>query len=182
MLTRMGTVADIDGILALQQDNLYTLLSEADRQNYGFVTTPFTPAQIQTLLAEDGVFVAEKAGTIVGYALAGSWDFFSQWPIFAFMVTRFADMTFAGTTLSATNSFQYGPVCIDRSLRGTGLFPQLFAMMRQGMATRFPVGVTFINQQNPRSLGAHQKLSLQVIDEFAFQGRLYWMLAFPTAG
>ncbi len=180
MLTRMGTAADIDGILALQQDNLYTLLSEADRQNYGFVTTPFTTDQIQTLLAADGVFVAEKDGTIVGYALAGSWDFFSQWPIFPLMVTRFSGMTFAGITLSDQNCFQYGPVCVARSWRGSNTFPTLFATMRQGMATRYPVGVTFINQQNPRSQAAHHKLSLQVIDEFEFQTQRYWMLAFPT--
>jgi hypothetical protein len=180
MLTRIATAADIDGILALQQANLYTLLPEADRQQHGFVTTPFTVAQIQTLLAEDGAFVAEHEGAIVGYAFAASWDYFSQWPIFPFMVTRFSGMTFAGTTLSATNCFQYGPVCVARSLRGTDTFPQLFATMRRGMAMRYPVGVTFINQQNPRSQAAHQKLSLQVIDEFEFQGRSYWMLAFPT--
>ncbi len=182
MLTRIASVADINGILALQQEHLYTLLSAADRQNYGFVTTPFTVPQLETLIAEDGAFVAVEDETIVGYVFAASWDYFSQWPIFPFMVTRFSGMTFAGITLNATNCFQYGPVCVARSRRGSDTFPRLFAMMCQGMAARYPVGVTFINQQNPRSQAAHQKLSLQVIDEFEFQARLYWMLAFSTQG
>lgn len=180
MITRVASESDIDGILELQFQNLYTNLSEAERAE-GFVTTPFTVEQIKTLLSQTGVFVAEKQGMIVGYALAGSWDFFSQWAIFPYMVSRFGQLKFQETQITADNTFQYGPVCIDQTLRGSGVFPQLFETMCSSFSARFPIGVTFINKANPRSLAAHtRKLNLEIIDEFEFNGNFYYSLGFWT--
>ena len=180
MIIRAALESDIDGILNLQAQNLYSKLSTAERSD-GFVTTPFTPDQVQALLAQNGVFVAADEGAIFGYAFAGSWDYFSQWPIFPFMVSRFPQLMFQGVAISAENTFQYGPVCVDRALRGSGFLPQLFETMRFSFSTRFPIGVTFINQQNPRSLAAHtRKLNLEVIDTFEFGGNTYYGLAFST--
>jgi hypothetical protein len=180
MLTRIATEFDIDEILHLQLKNLYANLSVEERVN-GFVTTPFTPEKIQSLITQTGVFVAEKERNVVGYALAGTWEFFSAWDIFPFMVSRFPKLNFQGMKISAENSFQYGPVCIDRELRGSGAFPQLFETMRTSFVSRFPIGVTFINKLNPRSLKAHtHKLDLEIIDEFEFNGNHYHGLAFST--
>jgi hypothetical protein len=182
MITRKAKTADISGILAIQSKNLYTQLSEADRHAYGFVTTPFEPAQLQELIDQNGAFVAEVDGTIVGYAFAASWEYFSQWPIFPYMVSRFPEIQpFHGQPITDQNSFQYGPVCIDRTHRGTGIFPALFKTMCEGMAERYPIGYTFINKQNPTSIAAHQKLQLQVMDEFEFNGNSFYGLAFPTS-
>jgi hypothetical protein len=180
MITRIAIESDIDAILALQARNLYTNLSAAERAE-GFVTTPFTVEQIKTLLLQSGAFVAEQEGTVVGYALAGSWDFFSQWAIFPYMVSRFPQLKFQGTQITATNTFQYGPVCIEQALRGSGVFLQLFETLRSSLSARFPIGVTFINKANPRSLAAHtQKLNLEILDEFEFNGNFYYGLGFST--
>jgi hypothetical protein len=179
MLTRIATESDIDRILHLQSKNLYTNLSTEERA-HGFVTTPFTAAKIQLLITQTGAFVAEKEGNIVGYALAGTWDFFSAWDIFPFMILRLPTLNFQGMKIHTENSFQY-PVCIDRELRGSGVFLQLFETMRNSFAHRFPIGVTFINKLNPRSLKAHtHKLDLEIIDEFEFKENSYYGLAFPT--
>jgi hypothetical protein len=180
MITRIAVDADINGILKLQESNLLANLTEAERAE-GFVTTPFTMEQIQLLLAQTGVFVVEDQGVVVGYALAGTWDFFAQWPIFPFMVARFPQLSFQNSQITVDNSFQYGPVCIDRTLRGSGIFPQLFETMRSSFSSRFPIGVTFINKINHRSLAAHtRKLNLQVIDEFELDKNAYYSLAFST--
>ena len=180
MITRVAIAADIAGILNLQALNLYANLSVVDRVD-GFVTTPFTAAQIAVLLGQTGVFVAEKQGVVVGYAFAGSWDFFAQWPIFAHMVSRFPLLTWHGTPITPANTFQYGPVCVDRALRGGGVLPRLFATMRASWAARSPLGLTFINQANPRSLAAHtRKLNLEIIDEFEFNANSYYGLGFET--
>jgi hypothetical protein len=180
MLTRIATESDIDGILHLQSKNLYTNLSIEERAQ-GFVTTPFTSEKIQSLVTQTGAFVAQKEENIIGYALAGTWEFFSAWDIFPFMVSRFPTLNFQGMKIRTDNSFQYGPVCIDRELRGSGAFPQLFESMRNSFAPRFPIGVTFINKLNPRSLKAHtHKLNLEIIDEFEFKENHFYGLAFLT--
>jgi CheY-like chemotaxis protein len=174
METRIGTTADIPGILALQAQNLLANLA-ADQRADGFVTTPFTPEILTELLAQRGVFVAVQEDQIIAYILAGSWDFFSRWPIFLYMVSLLPSWQFQGQPLSASKTFQYGPVCVDKKYRGQQVLPQLFEIMRFSFADRYSVGVTFINQLNPRSYAAHtQKLQWQVVAEFEFnQGKFY---------
>jgi hypothetical protein len=180
MIIRTALASDIDGILNLQAQNLLTNLSEAERSQ-GFVTIPFTQTQIQALLAQGGVFVAVEETTILGYVFAGSWDYFSQWPIFPYMISRFPQLSFQGLEINTENTFQYGPVCIDRTLRGTGILSKLFEIMRISFSLRFPIGVTFINQRNPRSFAAHtRKLNLEIIDTFEFNGNSFYGLAFST--
>nr|WP_315482933.1 hypothetical protein [uncultured Undibacterium sp.] len=185
--TRPAHPSDIPGILVLQRRNLLSNLSEAEQKN-GFVTTAFTVAQIEALMADGGVFVAvetsavDQTETVTGYALAGSWAFFAQWPIFPFMLARLPALNFEGRVITEENSFQYGPVCIDATYRGLGVFPHLFETMRLGMCERYPIGVTFINRLNPHSYHAHtKKLGMTVIDEFEFNGRPYYGLAFDMA-
>ena len=181
MITRIGSTQDICGIIALQKKNLYDNLAEHERK-MGFVTTPFSEAQLAQLLTERGIFVAEDRGEIAGYAMAGTWEYFSQWPIFPHMVSRLGSLSFLGKRLLPEQSFQYGPVCIRSALRGSGLFPLLFEEMRLEFASRFPVGITFINCVNERSYAAHtRKLGMTVIDAFEFSDRSYLMLAFDTS-
>ena len=181
MTIRLGTRDDISGIVALQKANLYENLTGAERER-GFVTTAFSEARISELISRQGVFVAEKKGCIAGYAMAGAWDFWSPWPIFPYMVSRLESLAFQGRPIQVDSSFQYGPVCISSSHRGTGLFQQVFEEMRRNFATRYPIGVTFINRINERSLAAHmRKLGLSLIDEFEFSGRNYYGLAFDTS-
>ncbi|AFY91704.1 hypothetical protein [Chamaesiphon minutus] len=178
---RIAIESDFDGILDLQSRNLYSKLSISELEN-GFVMTPFTPDLLMKLLLQSGVFVAEDAGHIVGYLLAGDWEFFSQWEIFELMISRLPNLKFEDREITLDRSFQYGPICIDRASRGSGIFPQLFDLMRSSFAPKFPVGVTFINKLNSRSFAAHtRKLDLKVVDEFEFNGNSFYTLAFLTA-
>lgn len=180
MIIRIATEQDIEGILQLQAQNLYPNLS-AEELADGFVMTPFTADLIHVLLTRSGVFVAESDGKIVGYLLANTWDFFSQWEIFRLMIQRLPELKFQGKNIEVERSFQYGPICIDRSYRGSVMFPQLFAKMRSSFAPDFPIGVTFINQLNQRSLIAHtRKLNLEIIDEFKLNNHAFYTLAFST--
>jgi hypothetical protein len=179
IITRTAIKSDIPGILELQAANLLTNLPATELAG-GFVTTPFTVEQIQTAMAQSGLFVVAEQEKIAGYVFAGDWDFFAQWPIFPLMISRFQKLDFQGIPITPDNSFQYGPICIDRSLRGTGAFQQLFATMCAGLADRYPLGVTFINKLNARSIAAHRKLPLAVIDEFEFNNNSFYGLAFST--
>jgi hypothetical protein len=91
-------------------------------------------------------------------------------------------LIYQGQQITASNSFQYGPICVDRSSRGSQVFPELFDLMRSSFAPKFPIGVTFINKINERSFAAHtRKLNLDIIDEFEFNGNSFYTLAFLTA-
>lgn len=176
--TRTGHKDDLLGILALQKRYLHGNLNALQRKK-GFVTTPFTHAQLEDLLQQNGIFIAENDNNIVAYAFAGPWSYFEQWEIFNVMVSRFPRMFFHGTPITTQNSFQYGPVCIDETYRGKGLLNQLFEEMRNEFLKTYPISVTFINKVNVISEKAHvKKLGWEKIDEFEFNNNQYIALAF----
>ena len=180
MITRKAHLGDIPGVLALQDRYLVIHIPIELRAN-GFVTTPFTTQQIEDAIAIDGLFVAEDDQGIVAYVFAGSWDYFAHWPIFPFMTARFPQVFFEGKALEIATSFQYGPICIDERYRGTGLLQRIYNTMLDGMQPRFPIGVTFINKINQRSVRAHTlKLGMTIVDEFSFNQNEYLGLAFRT--
>ncbi len=174
--------SDIEGILDLQSRNLYANVAVTGALAGGFVTTPFTPDLLRQLLIQSGVFVAEDDSKIVGYLLAANWEFFSQWEIFRLMMARLPELNLHSQEITIDRSFQYGPICIDITLRGSNLLPELYNLMRSSFASKFPIGITFINKINQRSFAAHtRKLGLEVIDEFEFNGNSFYTLAFLTA-
>src|SRR5690625_1568022 len=116
--TRLGTDKDIPGILSLQEKNLYSNLTEKEREA-GFVTTPFTTKQLEDIIKINGAFVAEnEAREIIAYAFAGTWKYFEQWELFNYMVSRFPMLSFKNQAITVENSFQYGPICIAKQYRG----------------------------------------------------------------
>ncbi|MDD2279415.1 MAG: hypothetical protein PHD06_10025 [Bacteroidales bacterium] len=177
--TRIGDKNDIEGILALQEKYLFRNLSETERKE-GFVTTPFTINQIEEIIKQNGIFVAQnESDIIISYAFAGSWKYFEQWEIFNFMVSRFPKLSFNGQKITTENSFQYGPVCIDKEYRGNGLLNLIFEEMRLEFLKKYPISVTFINKINVISERAHtKKLGWEIIDEFEFNDKTYIGLAF----
>lgn len=179
IIIRNAKKSDIQGVLNLQELNLLSNISD-DQKASGFVTTPFTTSQIEESIAINGLFIAEENNVIIGYAFAASWDYFSQWAIFPYMVSRFSLAKYP-FKITAENSFQYGPICIENKFRGSGVFQELFEYMRIEMQSRFPIGVTFINQINQRSFIAHtKKLRMVVTDEFHYNGNDFYALAFQT--
>lgn len=173
---RKATATDIEGVLELQAKYLVSNLSETEKKD-GFVTTPFTTTQIIQILEEDGLFVAIADNKVIAYVFAGSWDYYSQWPIFPYMVSRFPGQAFNGVQITGSNSFQYGPICIDQHFRGSGLLNEIFEVMRLNLKERYPIGITFINKVNGRSFKAHtEKLNWGVIDEFDYNSNSFYMM------
>ncbi len=170
--------SDIDGILELQELYLVSNLTEEEKIA-GFVTTPFTVPLLKYVICQNGIFIAKLNDKIIGYAFAASWEFFSRYPIFEYMISLFTRFQFRDFDLKTTNSFQYGPVCIHKEYRGQGLIKILFEFMRIHTLEKYPLAVTFINKINIPSTKAHvEKLKWTIIDEFSFNNNNYIVLAY----
>ncbi len=177
---RLATIQDIPGVEKLQQRYHVSTISDEDRPD-GFVTTLFTSDQFRALIEdENGLSIALEGGEVVGYAMAASWDYWSQWPLFQHMIADLPSMTYMGVTLDTINSYQYGPICVDKKYRSTSTFPNLFEFSRREMNKRYPILVTFINRINGRSLRAHEKLELDIIKPFEFNNNHYYALGYDT--
>lgn len=181
MEIRYAAPEDLDSLLELLQANHVSTIPEEQRSE-GFVTTNITKEQLcQLIEQENGVSVAVDNGRVLGFALAGSWDFWRPWPLFTYMIEHLNEFYLDGQILTVENSYQYGPVCVDKSYRGAGIFEKLFAHSLAGMASRFPYMVTFINQINPRSYAAHtRKVGMTESGKFNWNGNHYWLMAIET--
>lgn len=181
MEIRYAAPEHLDGLLELLQANHVNNVPE-ERKIEGFVTTNITKEQLCDLIEkENGVTVALEDGKVIGFALAASWDFWKPWPLFAYMIEHLPEFSLNGETFTVENSYQYGPVCVDRAYRGTGVFEKIFAHSLQSMAGRFPYMVTFINQVNPRSYAAHtRKANVVEAGKFDWNNNHYWLMAIET--
>ncbi len=179
---RNATIMDIPKIEALQKQYHVSFIREEDKKD-GFVTTLFTTEQLAKLIEqENGISIACDGNKVIAYAMAGSWQFWSKWPLFQFMIADLPNTQYLTQTLTTENSYQYGPVCIDKNYRGQGVLQALFAYSARQMSKRYPILITFINHVNTRSYKAHtEKLGLEVIKSFVFNGNNYYELGYETA-
>jgi len=171
----------IEEVLTLHYRYQIDSISDEDKLD-GFITTAFTEEHLLNLIQEeDGLFIVCIDQKIVAYAMAASWGFWSQWPMFQFMIQNLGDSNYLEQKVTVENSYQYGPVCVDRSFRGKGVFERVFDFCLSEMSKRYPIMVTFINQNNPRSYEAHiRKTPLEVIQNFEFNDNVYYKLACAT--
>ena len=182
MEIRLATMQDAKGILSLLKANHVSSLTE-EEQKEGFVTTYFTDEQMETLIEkEKGVIIAVDNDKVVAFATAAPWSFWAQWPLFTYMIEHLAEYSLEDVTLTEENSYQYGPVCVDKAYRGTGLFQKVFYASLESMEARFPIMATFINQINPRSYAAHtRKVPMDTSGTFPFNGNKYYFMACSTS-
>ena len=182
MTFKIAELSDIDKVLELHYKYQVDSILEEDKKD-GFVTTPFTKEQLTDLInKEQGLFIAMEDNQVLAYVMAASWHFWSIWPMFKFMIQDLKNLNYLGQKLDVDNSYQYGPVCIDKSVRGSGILENIFNFSREHMSKRYPILVTFVNKNNPRSYEAHtRKLGLKVIQEFKFNNNHYYELVYDTS-
>lgn len=182
MKLKIAEVSDIDGILKLHNKYQIDSIKEEDKKD-GFVTTAFSQEELKNIIVqEQGIFIAIQDDEVMGYVMSASWQYWSKWPMFAFMIEELPKLEYLGQTLRIGNSYQYGPVCIDKRVRGTGLLEQLFNFALESMSQKYPILVTFVNKVNVRSYEAHKrKLGLEVIQEFEYNNNQYYEFVYDTS-
>jgi hypothetical protein len=178
---KIATKEDVDEVLALHYRYQIDSIDEQDKAD-GFITTAFSKANLLSLVEqENGLFIALINNKIVAYAMAASWNYWAQWAMFEYMIDNLHDSLCLNERITIENSYQYGPVCVDKSVRGKGVFEAIFIYSLDVMSKRYPIMVTFINKINPRSYQAHiNKTPLTVIKNFGFNNNQYYKLACKT--
>jgi len=182
MQFKIAELSDIDATLKLHMKYQVDNIAQEDKAD-GFVTTAFSYEEMEKLITqEQGLFIAKNENVVLGYVMAASWDFWSKWEMFSFMIADLPNLNYLGQQLSTKNSYQYGPVCVDKSVRGSGILESLFDLAREEMAKRFPILVTFVNKKNPRSYQAHKrKLGLTILKEFEYNNNEYYEFVYDTS-
>lgn len=174
LTAKIAELSDIDQVLALHGRYHIDSINDIDKKD-GFITTAFTTEQLERLIVvEQGLFIVTDKDKVIAYAMSASWDYWSYWPMFAYMIKQLPSLNYQGIQLTPQNSYQYGPVCVDVAYRGQGVFESIFNFALRKMSEKFPVLLTFVNKNNPRSMRAHiDKAKLEVLQEFEYNNNHY---------
>ncbi len=177
MQYKIADLNDIDGVLKLHAKYQIDTIKDEDKKD-GFVTTPFSKEELTSLIEEEkGLFIVIDDGEVVAYVMSASWQFWSKWAMFAFMIEDLPNIDYFDKDVTVENSYQYGPIAIDKRVRSTDVLPNIFNFAMKHMAKRFDYMITFVNKINPRSFQAHtRKLKLEIIKEFEYNNNQYWEL------
>ena len=178
MLFRRVTKSDYPGILALQEANLFENLSEAVRRE-GFLSARFSTRQFEQMNRDAAIVVAEEAGRIAAYACSAGVEDSRRYPILAAMIASFGRTLYLDLPLADTRVCIYGPVCVEQSSRGRGVFRKLLHALKQELAGHYDVAAAFIAKSNVRSVSAHvDGMGMSIAGEFEFAGKSFWIVCF----
>jgi ribosomal protein S18 acetylase RimI-like enzyme len=150
---------DIDGILALQEENL---------PEHGGLLSVRQPRQFfEAALDGMPLVVARRQGSVVGYLGSASRAATANVPVIAAMLRAYP---------GADDAYVYGPICVAAAERGQRLAAAMAAMLRERLPRR--EGILFIRADNTASLHAHARMGMREVAEFRHDGIAYRALAY----
>ena len=177
---RIAKTSDIPSIKEIHKKYHISTISDEDKKS-GFVTTNFTDEQLSRLINEKGFFVCLQKDKVIGYVTSASWDFWKEWPMYQHMISELPNLKYKDV-INVSNSYQYGPVCVDKEYRGLGIIEKLFDISVMEMGKRYNYIITFINKANSRSFFVHtKKLKFEVINEFVYNMKKYYELIYEIS-
>ena len=152
---------DYEYILALQQENFRSAITEDDKQN-GFLSAKFTKEQFMAMNEDLSVIVAIKNNKLIGYVSGASFGYCKQFPLLRETIEDISThkRKVSDTPMTSENTFFYGPVCIAKAERGQGILEGLFDALKKiatNHAKHYSNCAFFMSPENIRSSNAHQK-------------------------
>ncbi len=155
-------------------------LSTGDARADGFLSAPFTQAQIAGINEGLGALVAVEGDAVLGFLGLSESDALASGPVTQAMAAAMQRTTFDGRPLAACKTFIFGPIAIARQARGRGIFRGLYrAMWNLLDQARYELGLAFIAQNNLRSLTVHREaLGVVVLSAFDCGDEAYWLVAY----
>jgi hypothetical protein len=179
MKIQLAKPADFAEILELQAQ-FHLSATPENQLSDGFVTTQLDEETLEKRREQRAIWVARIGDDLVAYACAVEWEFYANSRFVEMVFTHFP-LPFGDQTVTADNSFIYGPACIASAARGQGILPQIVDAVKARYAENRAFGVCFIDERNARSLAAHErKLGFTRIATKPFGDVIYHMLAFET--
>ncbi len=154
-------------ILALQKKNHYSLISEAQQQQQGFVFAEHTSAILKSMATELPQVIALYNHKVVGYNLAMIAAMQDKIPSLMTMFQQFQKCAYQDKLLSSYKYIVGGQVCVDAQFRGLGLLSKLYHETIKRVPSSYDLCITEISTRNVISLNAHLKMGFVILNTYA---------------
>ena len=182
LAVRLASARDVPGIAELEARNYIGNLDPADTGD-GFISVLHSPEWFAGAVDDGGVHVAAtEDGAVAGFiVITAAPDPAAAGlpPIVTTMLELAETLEVNGTPIARQRFALRGPVCIDKTARGRGVYSEFNSVTRRAYRDRFDLGVLFVAAGNPRSLHTTTtKLGAHPLAEFEAEGRRYHFLAY----
>lgn len=171
--------AHFDGILALQQRNLRSGLSEAAQAQHGFVFVEHDAALLQRMAAQSPQVIAMSEARVVGYSLSMRPGMDAWLPSLRPMFQQFERMRWRDRRLGDYRYVVGGQVCVDVGHRGRGLIGALYACLRDAVGPEATLCLTEIAWRNGVSRRAHERIGFVEVGRYSYGQEDWSVVAWP---
>lgn len=159
---KVATIADIAGIIKLQSAN--------QTSQGGTLSGELNQSQIVEMMKDMPQIVAYLNSEIVGFILTTSQAVHSNRNV------PIVNAMFASYSGINTDSYIYGPVCVNETHRGKGVAQQMFKELLHQEPNR--EGILFIKSDNASSLRAHEKMGIKKVGNLNFNNAEFAVCAY----
>lgn len=172
---------DFEKMVQLQNKYLKSVLSTEEQAN-GFLSVAFTADQFRAMDKDLCIAVcSDDQDQLRGYLCSSTPQFNQQFPLLASMINRFPHIQYRNKPVSTYHSFLTGPGCVDKKFRGQGIYLNLYQKLFEMIPPEYEIALTMISDDNPRSLNGSKNSGREVLGQFEFNGKLFWILARPVS-
>jgi len=171
---RAETTEELKAILTLQQENLPESLTDSDKAKEGFVSIKHDLDILKRMNAACAHCIAKKDDEVVGYALSMLQSFKTEIPLLIPMFNEIDE-----ELLKQNKTINYvimGQICIDKSMRGQGVFRGLYNYMAQELKNNFDAIITEVDAKNTRSSNAHKAVGFEILKEYEYNNRVWELI------
>lgn len=179
---RLAGPDDISALMDLESRYYVGNLDPGERAD-GFLSILHSAQWFIDTVRAGGIHVAESDGAVKGFIAMTPGPARIDprvGPITRAVVELAEVLKIRGVPIARQRWAFRGPVLIDSSLRGKGVYTAFNDVTRAAYRDRYDVGVLFVAADNARSLHTTTtKLGAQVLTEFEADGRGYHFLAYP---
>lgn len=179
---RLATRADIPAIMALETRYYVDNIDPSERDK-GFISNLQSQDWFNWAVSSSGIHVAvNDDDAVVGFIAVTAPPDRSQLrgsPIAQAVLDLAETLDFQGKPVAHQRFALRGPVCVDESARGRGIYNAFNEATQAAYRDRFDVGVLFVAADNPRSLHTTTtKLGATSLAVFEVDSHQYHFMAF----
>lgn len=163
---KITSESQIHQLLVLQQKNLKKNISKEEMENQGFVTVEHDFEKLSAMNDALPQIIALQNENLAGYALSMPISFKNIIPELVPMFELLDSLNYKNKSLKSYKYYVMGQICVDKSMRGMGVFQKLYQEHAKEFSEKFDFIVTEVSINNKRSMRAHEKVGFKSIHEY----------------
>lgn len=174
---RKAKEQDYKQIESLQEASHFKNVSDAEKENEGFVSVKTTIPMLRKLNSDIGILVAVQNSNVIGYELPLDLENAGKIHLLDPFIERILNLKYKEKKLSEFRIIIEGQILVKKGYKGIGIAEKLHKNFIKLLKLNYDLIITEVSNQNPRSLHVHKKkLGFSVLEQYSAKGKDWYIL------